>query len=168
MALDSKLLVQVTAEHTSPLDLASGKVPLTLRKLVELASGVGAGQANRIFHDRRTIAASGTDTLDLAGSLADAFGATITFARIKGLVIAAAAANTNNVLVGGHESAAWASWVDAADNEVIVRPGGVLALFAPDATAYAVAATTGDILQIANSSSGTSVTYDIVILGASS
>jgi len=36
---------------------------------------------------------------------------------------------------------------------------------APNATGYALTATTADLLQITNSSSGTGVTYDIIIVG---
>jgi len=38
---------------------------------------------------------------------------------------------------------------------------------AADATTYAVTAGTGDLLKVANSAGGTSVTYDIVIIGSS-
>lgn len=166
MSLTSKLLVQVTAEHTSALDLATATVAVRARHLVELADGNGADQADRIFHDRRTISGSGTDTLDLAGTLEDAFGATLAFARIKAIMVVAAEANTTNIIVGGAESNAWATWVGDASDEVVVRPGGAFFLFAPDATAYAVTASTGDILQLSNGGA-TPATYDIVLIGAS-
>lgn len=165
--LTSKIIARVAATQRAALDLATGSFPLAESAVLDLADGTGANQADRLFSDRRTIAASGTDSLDLAGVLVDAFGATITLARVKALFIAAAAENTNNVLVGGAGSNTWATWADAADNEIVVRPGGLLLLAAPDAIAYAVTAGTGDVLQIANSGAGTSVTYDIVIIGAS-
>lgn len=77
----------------------------------------------------------------------------------------AAAANTNNVVVGGAASNGFINWVGDATDVINVRPGGVFMLVAPDSTAYAVTASTGDILKVANSSSGTSVTYTIVIIG---
>lgn len=49
-----------------------------------------------------------------------------------------------------------------------IRPGGALILLAPDATGYAVTAGTGDLLRIANSAGSTSVTYDIILIGATS
>lgn len=168
MTLSSKVAVSVIAELSSALDLSTASAPLTLNKNVKLTDGSGLNQANLVFSDRRTIAASGSESLDLAGVLVDALGATLTFARVKALLVSAAAGNTNSVLVGGAASNAWATWADAADNEIIVKPGGAFALIAPDASGYAVTASTGDILQIANSGSGTSVTYDIVIIGASS
>lgn len=167
MPLSGKLVASAILELTNPLDLAVGRVPLELTKRINLTSGTGANQADRIFHDQRTLAASGTENLDLAGVLTDAFGASLTFVRVRGLIVAAAAGNTNNVVVGGHATAAWATWVADATDRVVVRPGGVLALFAPDTTAYAVTATSADLLTVTNSAGSTSVTYDIVIVGAS-
>src|SRR2546430_1679261 len=62
-----------------------------------LTSGNGLNQADRLFADTRTIAASGTDPLDLNGVLVDAVGTVMSLLRAKFLYIAAAAANTNNV-----------------------------------------------------------------------
>jgi hypothetical protein len=71
------------------------------------------------------------------------------------------------VIVGGAAANQFLTWVGAATHTVTVRPGGLFQLIAPDATAYAVTATTADLLRITNSGAGTSVTYDIVLLGAS-
>lgn len=167
MPLDSSVSVALNALHTSALDFSTVSAPLSRTYSTIFTSGTGAGAADRIFADQRTITASGTDDLDLAGSLTDSFGATITFARIKVLFVAAAAGNTNNVLVGGAASAQFINWVSDATDKIVVRPGGEFLLKATDATAYAVTATSGDLLRIANSAGGTSVTYDIVLIGAS-
>ncbi len=167
MPLDTTVKVSVDAIHTALLDLATATAPLGFTRAVALATGTGANQADRIFHDTRTLTASANEDLDLAGVLVDAFGATLTFARVKALVIAADAANTNNVIVGNAATNPFLTWVGAATHTVTVRPGGMLALACSDATAYAVTAGTGDLLRIANSGAGTSVTYSIVLVGAS-
>lgn len=162
------LAVSAYGELSAALDLGAGKAPQALSRSLSLGSGTGVGKADRIFSDRRTLAASGTEDLDLAGVLLDAFGATITFARIKGLVIAAAAGNTNNVVVGAASSNPWATLLGAT-HTLTLRPGAFVAVGtgAADATGYAVAAGTGDLLKIANSGAGSAVTYDIHIIGAS-
>lgn len=167
MPLDTTVRVSVDAIHTNLLDLATVTAPLGFSRAVGLANGTGANQADRIFHDSRTLAASANEDLDLAGVLTDAFGVTLTFARIKTLIVAADAGNTNNVIVGAAATNAFVNWVGAATHTVTVRPGGVLLLAGSDATAYAVTAGTGDLLRIANSGAGTSVTYSIVLVGAS-
>ena len=167
MPLDANISVSVSALHTSASDFTTSSAPLSRMYQQIFTEGTGADQANRIFHDQRTLAASATEDLDLAGVLLDSFGAAITFARIRGLVVAAALANTNNVIVGGAATNTFVNWVGGATHTITVRPGGVLALFARDATSYAVTASTGDLLRIGNSGAGSTVTYDIVLLGAS-
>lgn len=168
MSLSSTLSVAVTAIQTSPGDLATGSVPLAVRHAVNLASGTGAGAADRVFSDRRTLAASGTEDLDLNGSLLDAFGGTVNLLRVKGLYVAASSANTNNVVVGNASSNGWATLLSATGT-VTLRPGAAILALAgqADATAYGVTASTGDLLHIANSGSGSAVTYDVIVIGAS-
>ena len=170
MALSTNLRVNIGAKQTSTLDLGSAEGNIAKAVAINLASGTAAGQADRIFSDTRTLAASANEDLDLAGGgLTDAFGAALTFVKVKGMLIVAAAGNTNNVIVGGAASAQFLTWVGAGTHTVTVRPGGVLLLACGDAdlNAYGVTATTGDLLRIANSSSGTSVTYDIIVWGTS-
>lgn len=169
MPLTSRLSVAATALQTSVLDLGTASAQLAKSYTVDLANGTAAGQVDRVFHDTRTLAASATEDLDLAGVLVDALGGTLTFARVKGLIVAAAAGNTNNVIVGGASATQFASWLGAGTHTVTVRPGAVLALFAgsTDATGYVTAAGSTDLLKIANSAGTSSVTYDIVVLGCS-
>lgn len=166
MALTAKLVAQIVANLTSDLDLTDPAANLDVKKLVNLASGTGLNQADRIWSDTRTIAASGTDSLDLAGSLEDALGNAFTPARVKALLVAAASGNSNNVNVTRPAANGVPLFLAAGDG-IPVRPGGTLMWFAPDATGVAVTAGTGDLIDIVNSGGGTSVTYDIVILGAS-
>lgn len=167
MSLTSSLRVVLDAVQISNKDLTSVRAPVNYDRTGRLASGTGAGQADVLFTDTRTLAASASETLDLTGSLVDALGATVTMARVKGIVIAAAAGNTNDVIVGGAASNGFATPFGDPTDKVKVKPGGILALFTPDATAYAVTAGTGDLLQVANGAAGTSVSYDVIIIGAS-
>lgn len=167
MALITTLDVGLKASQTSPKDLTTATANVNYAKRLILATGTATNQADLIFSDNRTITASGTDALDLAGSLVDALGVTLSFARVKGLIVVAAAANVNDVVIGGAASNTFINWVGDATDKIKVKPGGVFCLFAPGATGYPVTAATGDQLLIANSSSGTSVTYDVVIIGAS-
>ena len=163
-----QLAVSASATLTSALDLGTASAPQALSRSMSLLNGTAAGQADRVFSDRRTLAASATEDLDLAGTLLDAYGTASTFARVKGIIIAAATGNTNNVVVGAAASNPWATLLSATGT-VTLRPGAFVAVGtgAADATGYAVTATTADLLKIANSAGSTSVTYDIHIIGAS-
>jgi hypothetical protein len=164
--LKTSILLDFKSLLTTALDLGGASSPASLVKSFGWTDGAAINQANRVWTDRRTLAASGTENLDLAAVLLDAFGTAITFARVRALIVAAASTNTNNVLVGGAASNGFVNWVSDATDVVVVRPGGLLALVAPDATAYAVTAATGDILKVTNSAGTTGVTYDIAIVGA--
>jgi hypothetical protein len=168
MSLTSSLSAALSFSQSSALDLGTANLPVAIRKAVQFASGTAAGQADLVFSDRRTLAASGTENLDLAGSLIDAFGATLTFVKIKGLYIAAAAGNTNSVVVGAAASTPWATLLNAAGT-ISLRPGSFFIAGAgpADATGYGVTPATGDLLKIANSGGTTGVTYDIVAIGTS-
>lgn len=179
MGLTSKLAVSVTTEHTKAFDLTTN-ASVKLSKIYQavLASGTAVGQADLVFHDQRMLTASSSEDLDLAGVLSDAFGASLTYIRVKGLIIAALGVtnadgvvttpNTNNVVVGAASSNAWAALLNATGT-VTLRPGAIAAFIAgaTDATGYAVTGGTGDLLKVANSAGGSSVTYDIIVIGAS-
>jgi len=166
MTLVVRSTTVIEATQTATADLSSPVDPLAITKRVDLASGVGANQADLMFHDRRTLAASGTEDLDLAGVLVDKFGTTLTFARIKEVWIVAAAANTNNVNVTRPAANGVPLFLAAGDG-LPVLPGGVFHWIAPNAAGIAVTAGTGDLLTVTNSAAGTGVTYDVVIIGAS-
>jgi len=163
--LRTSIAFDLAAKFTSALDLQTGSAPLNLSRSFSWGDGTAAESANRVWSDRRTLAASATEDLDLAGVLTDAFGTAITFAKVRALIVAASSGNTNNVLLGGVSAGLSTIIQPAATGIVVVRPGGLVAFIAPDTTGYAVTATTADLLHVANSAGSTSVTYDIAIVG---
>lgn len=166
MPFSGNINVNITGALTAALDLEAAQSNLSKKLLVALTDGSGANQATNVFSDTRTLAASASESLDLAGALTNAFGAVISFAKIKALMIFASPANTNDVVVGGAGANAFATPFGAAANTVKVKPGGALILLAPDVNGYAVTAGTGDILQVANGAAGSGVTYDVILFGA--
>lgn len=160
------LSLSIAAVLNNQQDLVKASAPLTWARSRAYGNGTGASQADKIFTDTRTIAASGNDDLDLAGVLVDPIGAVLTFARVKLIAIAAATGNTNNVVVGGGTNPV-TTIMGGTTPTTIIRPGGIWLIAATDATAYAVTAATADIFRVSNSGAGTSVDYDIIIIGAS-
>lgn len=166
MPLTSKVTVGVTGHLSAALDLVTATAPLAYEKAISLDNGTAADMADRVFSDERTLAGSATEDLDLAGVLVDALGATITFARIRALIVENLSTGANQVIVGGAPTNTWVGPFGAAAQTVSVRPGGMLAMVNRDTTGWPVTAATGDLLRIANSTTG-SVTYRIVIIGCS-
>jgi hypothetical protein len=168
MALTTDISLQLVLALTKALDLSvSPEARANVKKAIALATGTGANQADKYWPDQRTILASATDTLDLnGGGLIDPLGDAFAPARIKVVYVFAAAANTNNVNVVRPAANGVPLFLAAGDG-IAVRPGGVFLWVAPDATGVAVTAGTGDLIDLVNSGGGSSVTYDIVIVGAS-
>lgn len=153
---------RITGTYTSTNALGSVTFSFDQNKLTQFTPGTAALKADKLFSDRRTVAASSSENLDLAGVLTDPFGATLTCVKVRWIYVAAASTNTNSVLVGGAASNAFLGPFADATDILTVQPGGTLLLTAPTA-GWTVTASTGDLLKVANSSSGTGVTYDVVI-----
>lgn len=165
MALDTTVQLNVNALLYNALDLGVASAPLIKSYVIAMATGTGTGQADKIFHDTRTLTASGTEDLDLAGVLTDPFGAALTFAKLKAVLIKAADANTNNVVLS-RPAANGVPLFSAASDAISILPGGVFCWVAPGA-GVTVTAGTGDLLTFTNSAGSTSVTYDVVLIGTS-
>ena len=163
--VDLRVSAKITGEVSVAADLGNPKKALNVSAILDLLTGVTAGKADLVFADTRTLTASSTESLDLAGGLTDAFGAAITFVEVVAILIKPASGNTNNVLVGGAASNGFATPFGDASDVIKVTPKGFLMLVSDEG--YAVTAGTGDLLKIANSGSGSSVTFDIVIVGRS-
>jgi len=168
MTLSTKLSLKASARLDGAVDLGSVGGTVAVAQAVTLANGVAAGQADTVWQDRITLAASANQDIDLAGSLKDALGGAAAFARVKAIVIVADAGNTNAVIVGGASSNAWTGLLGAT-HTVTLRKGAAFAVFAgaADDIAYAVTGGTGDLLRVANGGAGSSVSLDIIVIGAS-
>ncbi len=166
MPLITTIDAGVCATLTTALDLVTNTSPLVATKRITLTSGTGANQADLVFSDTRTIAASGTEDLDLAGSLSAPMGGTLTFVKLKALMIVAATGNTNAVRLSRPASNGVPLFLAASDG-IDILPGGAFLWAAPNAAAVTVTAGTGDLLTVANSSSGSAVSYNVVVIGTS-
>lgn len=173
MPLVTRFRLGLTATHstTAPTnDLGSnaiaGSIDLGTLDDFSLATGTAVGQADRVFSDTRQVNASTNDDLDLAGSLTDSFGVTVSFVKIKGIYVKSALANTQNFTVGAAAANGWSTLLAAT--AITMRPGQRwgAAVDPTDNTAWGVTAGTGDLLRIANGA-GSQITYDIIIVGTS-
>jgi hypothetical protein len=168
MATTLKTIVtaQIAATFKNVLDLGTPTDAFTKTTKIELSNGTGANSADLMFHDQRTLSASATEDLDLAGSLAGPFGASQVFVELRAVLISASSANTNNVNVTRPASNGVPLFLAAGDG-IAVPPGGVFLWSCPADAKVTVTASTGDLLTITNSAGSTSVVYDVVIIGVS-
>lgn len=169
-ALDATFALTVTGSFTPDTDVGNRKYTFNsgsnnFDAMTQTFSvGDAANQAEKMFFDERTVTATTADNLDLAGSLTDPFGNTLTFAAIKAVLIAVDSPDGSKSLQVGPRAVANA-WVgpfgDASDYLTVYC---WLTLINPSAAGWSVTAGTGDLLCIYNPGA-TSVTYRVLILG---
>jgi hypothetical protein len=145
------LATAATAQHQS-------------QNTISFTDGAGANQVNQAYSAKDfTVGGGGSDNFDLNGTaLKDAFGNNLALVRVKEFVLRAAPTNTADIVVGGTVTNEWTGMLSSGGT-IKVKPGGVLAMIAPDATGFPVTATTNDILKIAGTAGNK---YDILIAGS--
>lgn len=167
MALKTDIQMGIRALLSSNVNNSDISAPHGLNYGVTWSSGTVANTADVVWSSTRTLNASATEDLDLAGSLTGTLGGTVTFARVKAIMVTAHPANTNNVVIGAASATQFVGPFGAATHTISVQPGGEFSVAAPGATAWPVTAGTADLLKVANSAAGSAVTYTIIIIGAS-
>jgi hypothetical protein len=160
----TKLDIAVAVDQTGSGDLGTPSFSAAARKTLRFVEGTAAtNETDVLFSDGRTLAASASEDLDLRGTLTDAFGAVVNFAEIVMIYVEALDTNTNNVVIGGAASNQFIGPFGAGTHTIALAPGDVFCI--TNKAGWAVTAGTGDLLKIANSGAGTSVKYNIVLVG---
>jgi hypothetical protein len=166
VTLTSTLKVNFTASLVNAGTRITATAPVAHSYTLSLASGTIINTADKIFHDDRTVTAASPDSIDLAGALTDPLGATVTFAKIIGIIIENSSTTAAEILEVGGNAAPFSTWLGAASDTIKIGPGGCFVLFNPSLAGYAVTGTTADILDI-DVASGTNVPYIITVVGRS-
>jgi hypothetical protein len=163
--VNAQIDLTINAQQVGTNDLGSPQMTLSpIKEVLQFVSGTDAvNELDILFADTRTLAASANENLDVAGALTGALGATITAGEIVAIFVKAAQGNANNVNVSQPASNGLPGLFLAAGDGVSIKPGE-WQLFASQ-KGWPVTAGTGDLINVANSGAGTSVSYDVVILG---
>lgn len=165
-SLTTSAQVVIKADATNTSGLASATAGLSKSNWsVSFANGVAAGQANKVYAEKRTLLTAATDTLDVQGSMTDIFGAAFTPAKLKLVAIYSYSTNTTNLTLFGNANSV--PLLNTAATTITLQPGGMYFFTAPPLAGVACTAGTGDIVQVVNAA-GASADYDIVLIGTSS
>ena len=162
----ASLSISVEATLQNAADLSGAKDVLMLAYGLALTTGTGASQANRHWHERRTLGGGNTYFPELDEIGFDAFGNLVAFATVRALVIANRNTGAGEVLrVGGNLDHPWLGWLGLADI-AIIGPGGLLVIASPLSAGMPVETGEG-ILQFTNPNAG-ALTFDLIIIGSTS
>lgn len=145
----------------------SGVVNLDFDFSDSLADGTGLDQCDLVYGAKAVaLGGSGTNNLDVAGTLSDFYGTTITAVKLKFFYLKNLSTTAGDTItLGNHATAALLLWGAAAHTKT-VGPNAVEFMWEPSLAGIAVTATTGDILKILNDSANAN-TYDIAFGGTS-
>ena len=165
-AVNLQVVLKLVGTMSKALDLTTSTDDIAKDYTIIYGDGTGANQANMWWHDQRTLGASATEDLDLAGSLTSAFGTTITLTSLKGVFVFASASNNsaNNVNVT-RPAANGITWLLAAGDGISLKAGAWVAWFDPSANGATVTAGSADLITFTNSAGTNSVVYDVFLLG---
>lgn len=147
--LDAKLKVNTTNART--INAATERIEYALTMALASTASSSVGKATHCYHKR--IAGSTTPTsIDLSPiAEPDGVGQTVTATKIKALLIKNITTTAGvTVSVGGGSGCVSTIFGNTSDI-LVIRPGGFVLLYAPDAAGYAVTGTSADILTITGS-----------------
>lgn len=164
--LSGSAIVQLAFKHANvALDLSTPAYEFALKYQKDFSNGTGDSQSNDIWHDRRSLAGSATETLDFFGGVTNAFGVVLSFTKIKGVCIVADANNNpaNNLEIGGNGATVLSLGFVATNDKFQLAPGGIFFVTNP-IVGWTVSSTT-DLLLMANDAATNTIFYDIAVWG---
>ncbi len=162
-ALAGNITFKMAWDFINDIDLSDTTDDLDISWGTTVADGTGKDQCDLLWHDQRTLAATSED-LDLTGTETGIFSATADFVKVKGLFIKNTSTTAGeNLSIGGAAGTQFVNWVSNADDEIVIGPDGIFALWNPSAAGYAVGAGASDLLKI--DSGAATIIYDIVVVG---
>lgn len=164
MSLTARLSIIATAALAATRGFVTPQANAELSYSASLESGTGTGQANGVLSDRYTIAASGTQVINLS-SITDDLGQAVALAAVKLMVIRGASGNAADVTVKPNGSGGFIAPFNAAADTLKLAPGGCIVLANPAAAGWTVTATTADKLLLTNTSGSAAATVDVMIVG---
>ena len=171
MPFTGKISATITGTQTKASGSGTGSFPISslVDMLWQIASGTAADESDIVYHDKITLADAASLEIDLAGTLTDIFGDTVTLARVKALIIKPVETNTGNLLVGGAAANGWSTPFDDPTDKLKIPFGNSgLILFAAGALGFPVTGGTGDLLRFEHDGTGSAnLVFDLVIIGAS-
>lgn len=154
---------------TFPLGVPTFSPSLGNLLAIALTDGAGANQANNLYCDQRTLTAGSNERINLYsfGGINDPVGVAYVNVRVKIIIIQNLnATDTNQLNLGNDATAAEFTSIFGAAGHIIKLNGNSTLIFAnPGATGWAVANGTNNLLKILNTS-GVSITYNIIVVGA--
>jgi hypothetical protein len=167
-SLSLTLQAAIRWANVSSLDLSNVQDTSTLEYSEGIVNGTAVDQADKLWHDKRTITAGANDDLDLTALVNTIFGSTVTtsFAKVKGILIINTSTTTGDVLrIDTSVTHGFTKITGSATGKIEVGPDSAQ-LLANKKDGWAVTDSSNDVLRI-NNPGANPIDYEIVIFGTS-
>lgn len=169
--------LSLNASASSVSGLGTQQLPLNLPSLVFAALTNGSAAANKVnqmYQTTGTLALSTAADIDLYafGGAKDGGGNAITMATIKflffQLVGATVPVEADYIILGNKAATSgWTSFFQTNTDSGKIYTGGAFMLFDPGATGYVVgSSTTNHLLTLTAGANSGTVTYNLIVIGA--
>jgi hypothetical protein len=155
-----KLVVSARVKDSAENSVSQDEALINIVR--DLVHGTGAGQVNKLWHDRRTLGNAATEDIDLSGTLENRLGEAQVFTSIRLLVIVNRSSTMSLEL--SRKSTTGAHFFKADGDAVSIKPGGFFILGDLTGTGYTVTNTTDDHVTLTNEGA-TEMEYDILVAG---
>lgn len=182
--LDASVTISSTFNFAKPVtgfnDLTISSTKQNKQTLKSSNGAASAKGADQIYSAIRTLAGGANETLDLSGSLTNVFGETISFARIKAILVEllSAAQDSDNgtaatsILVGGAVAtqalAGSGKWFADTSDKIRVINGGFFACAVDNAAGVTVSNGASDSLKVENEDGAVACAYRLTLIGSNS
>lgn len=137
----------------------TANLPVNAQPAIAFTNGAGANQAKILYQGNLSLSA-GTLNVDLNGVLTDSYGSTVSLVRVKAIYLKNL--SSANSMTFGNGTNPWATFLSGTGT-ITLPPGAWVMAATPDATGWAVTASTGDILKAAGTGTDS---FAIVVLGS--
>ena len=137
---------------------------LSFLKQLDIAAGTGSNQAD-VYYAATLSPGTGGVTLDLAGSLTDMFGNTVTPVEIMAMIFYNRSTTAAEIVtIGNAASNQFSAWLGGATQTIKLGPGGLFVLTDP-LSGLSCAGGSADQLKLVSASGSPSV--DFIVFGRS-
>ncbi len=169
-----KINLQVHSAKDS--DLVNPFAFLSTKKSVLMEFGTGLDKANLLWADRRILAASGSENLNLGSGLSNSFGDSLEFTNVKAIVVfnitdetwGDHTATTAVITIGGAASTPFSGPFANSSDKISIPTSGMFVVTNPTLAGWDVYYPTSEmLLLVENEDASNEALYDIILIGES-
>jgi len=163
-SIQATLTTNLVDTSTDDEESAFASIAFTIPATTQIANGSGANQASGQYTANGTLEDEAAVSFDFSGALTDVFGQTITWTKLKLLMISNEGTDSSLKITGN-------LWENIAGNvspsQLDINPGSMYCQTWLDANGEPIVGAANDVITLTHASDGSAdITYRIIALGS--